>query len=173
MDEDAQALNAGDRRHLLAWLAGAALAAGVLVYLLDRPSGSAYFLPPGWSFFTSTHGIFGGLGGVLPDSAHVYAFSLLTAVALGAAPRTVTASSFLWWAIDMLFELGQHPAISPHVVAATPGWFNGIPFLENTAAYFARGTFDPADLVAVSLGAFAAWMTLVCLRQRQEGRRHV
>jgi hypothetical protein len=142
------------------------------VYLFDRLPGSAYFLPAPWSLFAGGPFTFGGLGGWLPGFAHVYAFGLLTAMLLGTTRRAAVSGCALWWLIDSLFEIGQHPSLSPYLVAATPAWFGGIPFLENTGAYFAHGTFDYVDLAAIALGALAAWMTLTGLHYRKEDRRH-
>jgi hypothetical protein len=151
-------------------LASAALALGLLVYALDRPPGSAYFLPADWSLAANHSRWFGRLGGYVPEFAHVYAFSLLTVIVLGAWRKLALPSCAAWWAIDSLFEIGQHAAISPHIAAAVPRWFDGIPFLENAAPYFLRGTFDPWDLVAIAFGALAAFATVLLLQW--EGRRH-
>jgi hypothetical protein len=152
-------------------LAAAALAVGVLVYLADRSPGSVYFLPAAYSLADGQSLWFGRLGGYLPDFLHVYALSLLTAAVLGATPRAALASARCWWAIDTLFELGQHPLVSPQIAAAVPAEFGGIPFLENAAPYFASGTFDPWDVGAIALGALAAYWTLA--RIGRENRRHV
>jgi PKD repeat protein len=151
-------------------LAAAALVVGVLVYLLDRSPGSAYFLPASFSLADGRTRWFGDVGGYLPDFLHVYALSLLTAAVLGATPRAALAAALSWWTIDSLFELGQHPLISLHISATVPAWFDGIPFLENTAAYFTRGTFDQWDLVAIALGALAAYGILVLIPRK--GRSH-
>jgi len=153
-------------------LAAAALGVGFVVYLFDRLPGSTYFLPEQWSFFTGGSFTFGSVGGWLPGFVHVYAFGLLTAAVLGTTRRAALTGCALWWLIDSLFELGQHPGLSPYLAAATPAWFDGIPFLENTGAYFARGTFDYADLAAIALGALAAWASVVSLQTRREDCRH-
>lgn len=135
-------------------LVGLALLAGVAVYAFDRPPGSAWFLPAAWSLGGSAHPL-GVVTGQLPEFLHVFAFSLLTAMLLPATRRAAWASCVAWWLIDSLFELGQHPKLSPILAAATSG-LRDIPLLGNTSAYFARGVFDPLDLLAIALGALAA-----------------
>ncbi len=158
------------REGVAAVLAGLGLLAiGVLVYVLDRLPESVYFLPVGWSLAEGDEGWFGSVGGQLPGFIHVYAFGLLTAAALTPTRRFALLSCAAWWAIDSLFEAGQHPAFSPAIAAALPRWFEGFPYLENTGPYFARGTFDPLDLAAIAVGAVAAYGTLVIMHMRREG----
>jgi hypothetical protein len=131
-------------------IAVAALAVGVAIYVLDRPPGSAYLLPRGATLFSGTALWFGGAGDWIPAFLHVFAFSLLSAALLRASRAAAASACVAWWAIDSLFELGQHPAISPHL----------------GAAYFVRGSFDPADLLATALGAVFAYATLILIRRR-------
>ncbi len=138
-----------------------ALAIGVLVYALDRLPESVYFLPTGWSLADGRHVWFGSLGGQLPEFLHVYAFALLTAAVLVSSRRLALLSCVGWWGLDTLFEIGQHPAVSPAITAALPAWFEAVPFLENTGPYFTRGTFDPLDFIAIAVGAVAAYFTIV------------
>jgi len=132
-------------------IAVAALALGASVYALDRPPGSAQLLPPGATLFADTALSFGSMGAWLPAFLHVFAFSLLSAALLSATRVAAASACFAWWAIDSLFELGQHPAISPHL----------------GAAYFVRGHFDVADLLATALGALVAYATLTMIRRRE------
>ncbi len=157
---------------VLALAALGSLALGILVYALDRSPESVYFLPAAWSLAGDGDRWFGSLGGQLPEFAHVYAFSLLTALILGHSRKGAWLSCAAWWTLDSLVELGQHAAISPHIAAAVPAWFVGIPFLENTGPYFAHGTFDPLDLAAIAVGAFVAYFTIV-IYIRGEDWRHV
>lgn len=131
-------------------IAVAALAVGVAVYVLDRPPGSAYLLPRSATLFPGAPSWFGSAGAWLPAFLHVFAFSLLTAALLRASRSNAACACVAWWAIDSLFELGQHPAVSPHL----------------GAAYFVRGSFDPADLLATALGALCAYATLILIRRR-------
>ncbi len=145
-----------------------ALVAGVLVYALDRVPESVYFLPASWSLAEAGQLWFGSLGGQLPEFVHVYAFALLTAAVLASSRRFALLGCAAWWALDSLAELGQHATISPHIAAAVPAWFVGIPFLENTGPYFTRGTFDPLDFIDIAVGAVAAYCTIVIVCIREE-----
>lgn len=143
-----------------------AMAIGVLVYVVDRPASQVYLLPSALSF-TSTPGIFvGAIDASLPSFLHVYAFSLLTAaVTTTRAPATIAGA---WCATELLFELGQHPAIAPAIAAAMPAWFSAIPLLENIGPYFVRGTFDPADISATIAGALIAYLTIIFTRTQKD-----
>jgi hypothetical protein len=136
----------------------AALTLGVLVYLLDRPPGSVRFIPPGFSLARGHAPYFGALGGQLPDAAHVYAFILLTLFVRPATARVGVVCA-AWWFAEVLLKLAQHPMIAPYAAGASPGWFQHVPLLRNSAVYFMRGTFDPLDLMAITLGAAAAYVT--------------
>lgn len=145
-----------------------ALAIGMLVYALDRLPESVYFLPAGWSLAEDGVRWFGSLGGQLPEFLHVYAFALLTAAVLASSRGLALLSCAVWWGLDTLFEIGQHPAVSPAITAALPAWFEAVPFLENTGSYFTRGTFDPLDFIAIAVGAVAAYFTIVIVCIREE-----
>ena len=150
---------------VLALTALAVLALGVLVYVLDRPVGTAYFLPPSLSFAKGQHSWFGSWGGRLPEFAHVYAFILLT-VAVSPWPKRLLLVCVLWWVLATMAEIGQHPAVAPHVVAFVPHWFHRVPVLDNTASYFVHGTFDPWDIVVIVLGAVSAYVTCYWFQHR-------
>jgi len=145
-----------------------ALTVGALVYMLDRPAATAYLLPGALSFSGGHHPVFGALGGHLPEFVHVYAFILLT-VAISPWPARVLPVCGFWWAVDSLFEIGQHPVIAPTITAALPNWFRRIPILDHIANYFLRGTSDPADLVAVALGTVSAYLTIRLIRKSEVG----
>lgn len=49
-----------------------------------------------------------------------------------------------------------------------PKWFVGIPFLENSADYFQYEVFDLIDLVAIAIGATAAYVILCPTQQRRD-----
>lgn len=78
---------------------------------------------------------------------------LLTAVTESADSRLIRIGT-AWFVIASLFEFGQHPSISPFIAASLPG-FAHVPVLDNTAAYFLKGTFDPLDFLAIVLGIVA------------------
>lgn len=142
------------------------LALGALVYVLERPAATVYLLPEAVSLASGTGTGFGVLGSHLPSLAHAFGFILLT-VAVSRPPARVLAICSFWWGVDSLFEIGQHVSIAPHVAGALPAWFQGIPILDNTAAFFLRGTFDEGDLLATALGTLLAYFTIrAACRQR-------
>ena len=148
----------------LALIAVAALALGALVCVLDRSAATVYLLPQRMSFADGQHVWFGALDGYLPAFVHVYAFILLTVV-FCPWPARVWAICGLWWGLDSLFELGQHPALAPGIAAALPAWWQHVPLLDHAANYFLHGTFDPLDLLAIALGTFAAYVTVSIARR--------
>jgi hypothetical protein len=146
------------------------LALGVLVYLVDRLPESVYLLPVDWSLASGRERWFGAIGGQLPEFVHVYAFALLTAAVFAGSRKRAFLICTAWWVTDSLFELGQHPAISPSIAAAMPHWVKGVPLLENIGPYFAYGTFDPLDLAAITVGAVAAYFTVVFYIREEDWR---
>jgi hypothetical protein len=134
--------------------AAVALALGVLVYLTDRPPGTAALLP--WAGTRSATPLLGTIGRWLPSFAHVFAFALLTA----ATARPSTAPPYwacaLWWAVDVVFEVVQAAPWKASVAdvmrrCCGDGWLPSL-----FARYAELGTFDPGDLVAITVGALAA-----------------
>jgi hypothetical protein len=127
-----------------------ALLFGILYYWLSRPPGSAAFLgllpaPPlglDPSFFTRWLGW-------LPTFLHVFAFSLLTWLALGR--RYILFTCTLWGGINAVFELGQ--ALPSQLIQYLP-----VPL--KLRDYFTHGVFDPLDLAACIIGACVAWIVL-------------
>jgi hypothetical protein len=70
----------------------------------------------------------------------------LTYLALGR--RHLLFACLLWGGVNALFEFGQAlPAETLEV----------LPKLFNLRTYFSHGIFDPLDLVACAMGAWAAW----------------
>ena len=146
--------------------AAIALAVGVAVYLLDRNPGSVYFMTH-WMVPDERVGTsFGAIGNYLPTFVHVYAFILLTVVFTAATRAHALAICLFWLAIDSLFEFAQMPVIAQRIAGSISGWFGGIPFLENTSAYFLAGTFDLLDLCSIAAGALAAYVTIVISNRR-------
>jgi hypothetical protein len=146
-----------------------ALLVGVLVYLVDRPPDTAYFLT-GWAKNISLYGriptIFGPVGKNFPAFAHVFSFILITAGILGSRRRGYLYICIFWLFIDGAFELGQRYDSLP--LMFIPSWFEGIPFLENTANFFRLGTFDYRDLASFFLGTVVAYIVLVTTMERRE-----
>lgn len=135
------------------------LLAGVLVYLLDRPPGSAWLVPSSWQHGASRQW-FGPFGQWLPSFTHAFAFSLLTALCLPRRRGTLVGACAAWAAIDTLAELGQHPALSPALAEALAHALGQGPLVAQTGRYFTRGVFDLGDVVAGLAGALAAYVAL-------------
>jgi hypothetical protein len=152
--------NVQPRAAPLAVLGFLSLTLGVLLYLADRPVERTYFLPDTLTTILRPAGLFGLFGQWLPGFLHVYAFILLTVAIAAPRGRQILSVCAAWFAVDALFECGQHAAIAPRLAALAPDWFQGIPVLENTASYFMRGVFDPLDILFIALGAVAAYATI-------------
>jgi DNA-binding beta-propeller fold protein YncE len=86
---------------------------------------------------------------------------LLTVAVTDSSDSRLIRIGTAWFVIASLFELGQHPSISPLIAASLPAGFAHVPVLDNTAAYFLKGTFDPLDFLAIVLGIVAAGLTVV------------
>jgi hypothetical protein len=142
------------RRALLALVGALALAAGLIVYLADRDPSRAALIPS--AAVLSTGPLVGALGQWLPSFVHPLAFSLFTAAARRAWTPPAYGACLAWWAVNVAFEVGQHPVVAAPLAA----WLTALPQLGSIpallAAYFVRGTFDPIDLLAATLGALAA-----------------
>jgi len=135
---------------------------GTMVYLIDRPPEATYFIQFSRikvSLYGILPNVFGVIGNSLPDFLHVFSFIMLTAGLLSWGKRGSLAICLGWFSIDLIFELFQRFNALP--LKIIPTWFEGIPFLENTGNYFRQGTFDLLDLVAIALGATAAYFVLL------------
>jgi hypothetical protein len=143
-----------------------ALGIGVLVYVLDRQPEFTYFLPDWLSPESQINGLFGSIGYYLPTFIHVYAFILLTVVVAVPSITKLIPVCLAWFTLDSLFEVAQLNTIAQWIGSHTPTWFNGIPFLENTADYFLMGTFDVIDLLSIAIGTLAAYLTVNLITRR-------
>lgn len=132
------------------------LSLGALVYVLDRPAASAaFFVAVNVSHLVPP--VFGQIGGSLPAFAHAFAFSILTA---GLTDRTRVAAGAAclgWLLVDVAFEVGQYPAVAATLARAIPPELESWPIVGRTGGYFVAGTFDWRDLLAIVLGALAAY----------------
>jgi len=138
------------------------LLVGILVYLIDRPPEATYFLHFSRikvSLYGILPNVFGAIGNSLPDFFHVFSFIMLTAGFLSWGKKGNLLICLGWFSIDLIFELFQKFNALP--LKIIPTWFKGIPFLENTENYFRQGTFDLLDLLAIALGAMAAYFVLL------------
>lgn len=143
----------------------AVLLLGTLVYALDRPPAET-LITAATGLPSFTPGIFGPLGPVLPAFAHVFAFILLTTALIGNT-RTVCLSACIgWWVVDSAFELGQHPSIASWLSTYLSPGPESLAIVNYTVDYFVYGTFDPWDLLAITVGGLAAYLVIEkCRRQ--------
>jgi len=139
----------------LGWLA---LAVGTLVYLTDRSASRAVLIPAFGAF--AGINVFGAIGQWLPSFVHPLAFALFTAAALPQRSSPAYGACVAWCAVNIAFEVGQHPHLNAHLPEAIRGVFGQTPLTRFVANYFLRGTFDVGDIVAAILGALAAAVVL-------------
>ena len=145
-----------------------ALFAGLMVYLVDRPPDQTYFIYKIDSVLSLHHvlpPLFGPLGKTLPAFVHVFAFALLTTGILACKRKGCMIACLVWLSIDVAFEMGQKFAVWSS--SLVPGWFEGIPLLENTVNYFILGSFDFMDLAAIVAGSLAAYLTMMRTLERR------
>jgi hypothetical protein len=154
----------------------AVLSIGIFVYLLDRPSSSVYFVPDSWSaeawtpeswtMGNGTSSVFGSIGRYLPTFAHTFAFILFTTAVLVPTRRAALGICLGWLIVESLFEVAQSDALSAKIAGNVPAWFSDWPLLDNVAAYFLTGRFDPLDLVSIIISAGAAYLTFMYYTRR-------
>jgi hypothetical protein len=140
---------------------------GTLVYVVDRPAD----VTPFFSIINLEHlGLprFGLIGQSLPTFAHVFAFSILTAVFLRGWKHAAASSCVVWFVVDTAFEVGQHEQIAPEVSTSIFAWLGDHPIFEHIPGYFMAGTFDLFDLLSIALGAILAYLLI----RRQRDRNH-
>ena len=156
------------RPAMLALIAALALALGIIVYVTDRDTSRAVLIPSIATFAGSK--VFGALGQWLPSFLHTFAFSLITAAAL--APRSTPryGACVAWAAINVGFEIGQHPLVSVRLAEALLGPMHGWPLVQPLARYFVHGTFDWGDIAAAMLGAFTSATALRLTHRDQEAK---
>ena len=147
------------RQSKLLAIALGALGIGVMVYVFERQPEFIYLLPDWLALNDMIGGIFGSLGNYLPTFIHVYVFILLTVVVAVPSITRLMPVCLAWLTIDTLFEIAQLEPVAQWVSQHTPGWFSGVPILENTAAYFLRGTFDVFDILSIIFGTITAYIT--------------
>lgn len=146
------------RPALLAATASLALAIGLLVYITDRSASHAGLLPR-IAALAGSH-VFGALGQWLPSFVHPLAFSLFTVAALPPSRAPRYGACLAWGAVNVAFEIGQHPLVSARLAELLQGSSGGEPITQALARYFVHGTFDPGDIVAALLGTLAAGAVL-------------
>ena len=151
-------------------LGAVSLGLGVLVYALARPAGSVDFLPQSLTLHASVWPVIGQVAGSLPTFAHTLALCLLSAAVLESRRVRAGAVCLSWFLVEAAFEVGQHDQVSAWLIPRIPEWFDQVWWLANSRIYFARGTFDYADIL---LGAIGATLALMVITQtRSEVTRH-
>jgi hypothetical protein len=80
--------------------------------------------------------------------------------------RPAYGACAFWWAVAIAFEVVQQPPWRTSL--ALPSGQNGFPPLDWRARYAHQGRFDPADLLAITLGAPAAAGVLRLVHQLRE-----
>lgn len=154
------------RAAVLAGIGCVAFEVGLLLYLTDRVGWQALLLP---ALAALTGGnVFGALGQWLPSFVHPFSFSLFTAAALPPASAPRHGACVAWAAVNIAFELGQHPRVSASLAEAMQGGLSGMPLAQALARYFIDGTFDSGDIVAALLGALAASAVLHLVHRDRE-----
>jgi hypothetical protein len=116
------------------------------------------FLPPLLAIFENS----------LPTFIHVVGFTLMTASIIAKQKRGYAAVCLAWFAIDVLFEIGQ--GIDKMIIQIIPNWFSNFLFLENTRNYFLQGRFDYFDLLSIVLGSIIAYNVLIKTKE-EKGER--
>ena len=135
---------------------------GSLVYVIDRSPDQVYFtrfFGIHLKLFNTDTRLLGSVGMRLPAFFHVLSFSLITGSFFRSGKGRYLVICMFWLLVNTCFELGQK--YKTLAVKLTPDFFEYIPFLENTRAYFQKGTFDVYDLAAFFLGALAAYGLLL------------
>lgn len=140
-----------------------ALLLGLLVYAMERnpsPFARSLALPS-----LGRPGFLGTSADWLPSLLHALAFGLWSAACLPARSVTAELAAGAWGAINMLFEIGQHAAVSPVLAELLSGPGHPSAFSAWLAGYFTQGRFDPLDLAASLAGALMAWALLRWVEQ--------
>ena len=149
-------------------LAGLALLAGTLLYMVARPAGAAWLLPAPLNFGTLID--IGAAGHGLPTLLHAYAFVLLCAAVLRPRRPGLYALGAGWFALETLFELGQHPAVARLIESLLPAGAADTPLLGRLLRYFQHGVFDPLDIACAFAGVTAAGITVFVITQQRRYR---
>ena len=127
-----------------------ALAAGAMVYVLDRPVGIFSFFEKGYAGVT-----FGPAGDWLPDALHPFAMALICAGTAGGKPKSLRFWAVFWGCVGLWMEAGQY--YGERAASLLPPAFHSMPFLHRIGDYFIHGTFDPMDVMGIVLGSAAAF----------------
>lgn len=143
------------------------LSAGYLVYFLGRPGPTIYAIPENLEHWVFALPLLSEISGPLPGFFHTFAFILLIAVVLNPSRTGLFLVCLGWMAIELFFEIGQHPFFAQYLIEWVPAWFADVPFLEVTDSYFLSGTFDPVDVLFILFGTAAAFLVLHKVQRRE------
>jgi hypothetical protein len=124
------------------------------VYAFVRPVAPALW--PSWLHFpVLAFPSLQALTGSVPVFAHVLAMSWLSVSVIGARSRTAAVMGPVWAAVNITFEVGQHPNVAP-LLASSLQRFEGVWPVERLGEFFTRGSFDVVDIVAAVASGFIA-----------------
>lgn len=146
-----------------------ALVLGLLLHVTQRDAAYSLLVPR----VDALTGLpeLGAVAGWLPSFIHPFAFSLLSAALLPAPASARYGACIAWCAVNIAFEVGQHPRISPSLAENLDSALGKTPLgppAQALADCALRGTFDTGDIVAAMLGALAAAMVLFWVERQQE-----
>jgi hypothetical protein len=139
---------------------------------VDRPIGSTHFLVKYRSiqfFFHQLPPLYGKLGIYAPDFFHPLALSLIS-MSFISSRNSKMIICFVWFSIDSIFELGQK--CGAELREYPPKWFVTLPIVKDIFNFFAHGTFDPYDLLAIALGSSAAFLILRLTSRKGGNNEH-
>lgn len=137
------------------------LALDALIYMTQRSPADIYFtrfFGINQKLFGPGFGLPGSLGNVLPAFFHVLGLSLITAAFTSGSRKQCLLICVGWFMINAVMETGQK--YKDIAIRLTPDFFDRLPFLEATRAYFLNGTFNPVDIAAAGCGAFLAFLLM-------------
>jgi hypothetical protein len=154
---------------LLAFFGIAVFTAGVLVYLFARqPLPLLRSLHVGTDTFQPNRHL-QYLIGSLPSFAHTYAFTVFIIVMLRSNRRQAVLICGSWLGLEILFELGQHEALSGLTARLFAIETTGNAILKAFGNYFMHGVFDTMDVLYCFIGTVAAFGTFFTLVQKGGG----
>jgi hypothetical protein len=154
----AAAVHAVSPSVVLVSLALLALSAGLLLYLSDRPAGSAWLIPA--LPLLQGMNLYGSAGAWLPSFVHPFGFALLTAAALPDHASWRYGACLGWFLVNAAFELGQLSPLATRLAEAIHAVFGSTSVGQRLAGYFMHGNFGIDDLAAAAAGALCAAVVL-------------
>ena len=140
-----------------------------LVYYLDRPSESIYFIPDWLPVNERQYHLFGSTGNYLPVFLHAFVFILFTCACLLPSRKQLILVCAAWFTIDLLFEIAQSAPAASWSTSKLTDHRDEIPLLENIPNYFLTGVFDIQDICAIAAGTIAAYLTVLVAKNKYSG----